>query len=213
MALQLVLWTHSLRSRCDPKIERTLERAAPPMRRARISQTPRWSRRAEQNGHDRTKAQAQCGACPAGGVTRPAVPVSLRSTRQSTRVGPSPRRRPMRGVSTSSVGIWEPRGKNGKDQRSFAFAQSFGHGWIPLNHAASANTSELTRTAAPDRQAGGHWFEPSTAHLRRPWKQGLFVFHSNGEAARKRLRVRIVVRIRRQDVFTHRGHRRPRPSS
>jgi hypothetical protein len=27
-----------------------------------------------------------------------------------------------------------------------------------------ANTSELTRTAAPNRQAGGHWFEPSTAH-------------------------------------------------
>jgi hypothetical protein len=35
---------------------------------------------------------------------------------------------------------------------------------IPLNHAAWANLSELARTAAPIRQAGGHWFEPSTAH-------------------------------------------------
>jgi hypothetical protein len=37
---------------------------------------------------------------------------------------------------------------------------------IPLNHALSANHSEPTRTAAPSRQAGGHWFEPSTAHLK-----------------------------------------------
>src|SRR6266540_6932830 len=35
---------------------------------------------------------------------------------------------------------------------------------ILLNHAASAHPSELTRTPAP-RQAGGHWFEPSTAHI------------------------------------------------
>ena len=27
----------------------------------------------------------------------------------------------------------------------------------------------------PARQAGGHWFEPSTAHSQRPWKQGLSV--------------------------------------
>ena len=35
---------------------------------------------------------------------------------------------------------------------------------IPLNHAAWAHASEPARTAAPNRQAGGHWFEPSTAH-------------------------------------------------
>jgi hypothetical protein len=47
---------------------------------------------------------------------------------------------------------------------------------IPLNHALSANHSEPTRTAAPSRQAGGHWFEPSTAHLESPRKSGAFVF-------------------------------------
>jgi hypothetical protein len=36
---------------------------------------------------------------------------------------------------------------------------------IPRNRAVRANLSEQARTAAPDRQAGGHWFEPSTAHL------------------------------------------------
>jgi hypothetical protein len=34
--------------------------------------------------------------------------------------------------------------------------------------------SELTRTAAPARQAGGHWFEPSTAHKKALLK-GFFV--------------------------------------
>src|SRR5262249_7931999 len=29
---------------------------------------------------------------------------------------------------------------------------------------------------APARQAGGHWFEPSTAHLRKPRLGGAFVF-------------------------------------
>ena len=28
---------------------------------------------------------------------------------------------------------------------------------------------------APARQAGGHWFEPSSAHSGKPWKRGLFV--------------------------------------
>src|SRR5438105_946109 len=45
-------------------------------------------------------------------------------------------------------------------------------GAIPLNHAPWANASELTRTSAPNRQAGGHWFEPSTAHLEAPQKRG-----------------------------------------
>jgi hypothetical protein len=40
----------------------------------------------------------------------------------------------------------------------------FAAGRVPLNHAAWANQSEQARTVAPTRQAGGHWFEPSTAH-------------------------------------------------
>jgi hypothetical protein len=47
-------------------------------------------------------------------------------------------------------------------------------GWIPLNHADLAHPSELARTAAPNRQAGGHWFEPSAAHRKSPAK-GFFV--------------------------------------
>jgi hypothetical protein len=39
-----------------------------------------------------------------------------------------------------------------------------------------ANLSERARTAAPSRQAGGHWFEPSTAHHRNPRKRGGFAF-------------------------------------
>jgi hypothetical protein len=46
--------------------------------------------------------------------------------------------------------------------------------WFPLNDAAWANLSEQARTAAPSRQAGGHWFEPSTAHLRKPRLGGVF---------------------------------------
>jgi hypothetical protein len=41
------------------------------------------------------------------------------------------------------------RGKNGKACCSFGFAQAFA----------------LGGDAAPARQAGGHWFEPSTAHF------------------------------------------------
>jgi hypothetical protein len=63
-----------------------------------------------------------------------------------------------------SRGREERRGKNGKDWRSLLFAQAFGSAWISLNHAIHANPSERTRTL-PSRQAGGHWFEPSTAHI------------------------------------------------
>src|SRR5438034_2508959 len=56
-----------------------------------------------------------------------------------------------------------PRGNNGNARRSFAFAQAFACFRIPLNHAPWTNSSELARTAAPARQAGGHWFEPSAA--------------------------------------------------
>jgi hypothetical protein len=54
---------------------------------------------------------------------------------------------------------------------------------IPLNHAPSANRSEQPRTTAQNRQAGGHWFEPSTAHLKSPRTRGGFAF-SGGNAAK-----------------------------
>jgi hypothetical protein len=34
----------------------------------------------------------------------------------------------------------------------------------PRSRAVSAHPGEQARTVAPSRQAGGHWFEPSTAH-------------------------------------------------
>jgi hypothetical protein len=37
-----------------------------------------------------------------------------------------------------------------------------------LNDALWPNISELTRTSAQYPQAGGHWFEPSIAHLGNP---------------------------------------------
>jgi hypothetical protein len=62
------------------------------------------------------------------------------------------------------------RGKNGKEFRSFAFAYAFGRVSISaLSHGLSARTRTDTN-AAPSRQAGGHWFEPSTAHC--PTKSG-----------------------------------------
>jgi hypothetical protein len=39
---------------------------------------------------------------------------------------------------------------------------------------------------APARQAGGHWFEPSTAHLERRWKQRLFSCSGSLSAAPQR---------------------------
>jgi hypothetical protein len=36
---------------------------------------------------------------------------------------------------------------------------------LPCKSAVSANRAERARMAASIRQAGGHWFEPSTAHL------------------------------------------------
>ena len=38
-----------------------------------------------------------------------------------------------------------------------------------------ASRRECRRSVLRARQAGGHWFEPSTAHT-KPWKSGIFVF-------------------------------------
>jgi hypothetical protein len=52
--------------------------------------------------------------------------------------------------------------------------------------AQRCGLAELARTganAAHSRQAGGHWFEPSTAHLRRPRSGGVFVFQGRMDSA------------------------------
>jgi hypothetical protein len=72
--------------------------------------------------------------------------------------------RVLRAREHASFGPVPVRGNNGNARRSLGCAESSLARRIPLNDAAWANLSELARTAAPIRQAGGHWFEPSTAH-------------------------------------------------
>jgi hypothetical protein len=59
------------------------------------------------------------------------------------------------------------RGKNGKDEHSFAFARTLGRKTDPAQPLPSTAQARTGANAAPNRQAGGHWFEPSTAH-RKP---------------------------------------------
>ena len=58
----------------------------------------------------------------------------------------------------------------------------------PYSRAPKVDLRSATLTAAgavssvgraPARQAGGHWFEPSTAHKRKPRKSGVFSFSEN----------------------------------
>jgi hypothetical protein len=48
------------------------------------------------------------------------------------------------------------------------------HTRFSLNHPCLRTSSEGARTAAHNRQAGGHWFEPSTAHQSTRWKRRAF---------------------------------------
>jgi hypothetical protein len=57
------------------------------------------------------------------------------------------------GLNTSSNA--GPRGKNGKDQRSFGFAQAFGRGMVSLNHAACREDPPLRRNALETRTGIG----------------------------------------------------------
>ena len=68
--------------------------------------------------------------------------------------------------------------------RSGSFRRSVA-GRIRLNHAVWANASELTRTAAPNRQAGGHWFEPSTAHSREQARPSRLAGSNRDRTARR----------------------------
>jgi hypothetical protein len=43
----------------------------------------------------------------------------------------------------------------------------------PANRRKYANYRKRGYSRLPARQAGGHWFEPSTAHT-KPWKSGIF---------------------------------------
>ena len=56
-------------------------------------------------------------------------------------------------------------GNNGNARRSFGFVAVRSFSENPCKQAVSAHSSERPRTPAPSRQAGGHWFEPSSAHL------------------------------------------------
>src|SRR4051794_12087225 len=63
-----------------------------------------------------------------------------------------------------------------------------------LSRLSSVGQSRLTRGQA--RQAGGRWFEPSTAHLRRPALAGPFSAGARGErVAAGRDWVRFVNRV------------------
>src|SRR5436305_192681 len=64
------------------------------------------------------------------------------------------------------------RGNDGKDQRSFAFAQAFGR---RSDSAQPCCLSEPERTDGTKSTSWGHWFEPSTAHLGNPASPGVFV--------------------------------------
>src|SRR5436190_16913526 len=47
-------------------------------------------------------------------------------------------------------------------------------GWFPRGATIALARAVSSVGRAPARQAGGHWFEPSTAHSRKPRKAGLF---------------------------------------
>src|SRR3954449_5803786 len=70
----------------------------------------------------------------------------------------------------------------GQTQRDPETNARFGLAMRGATMAPARAVSSVGR--APARQAGGHWFEPSTAHLGRPWKQGLFAFTGEWQGAR-----------------------------
>src|SRR5262245_9875432 len=47
---------------------------------------------------------------------------------------------------------------------------------LPQERPANAADRDKRRTSGSGRQAGGHWFEPSTAHLGKPRSRGVFRF-------------------------------------
>jgi hypothetical protein len=74
----------------------------------------------------------------------------------------------VRSLRVASFEVRRPtnqRGKDDKDFCSFAFAGLFARSLKLAHHALKPNGREQARTPALNRQAGGHWFEPSTAHL------------------------------------------------
>src|SRR5919106_895177 len=87
--------------------------------------------------------------------------------------------RVLRAANTRASARCQCRGNNGNARRSLGCAESSLARRIPLNDAAWTNLSELGRTAAPTRQAGGHWFESSTAHF-KACKSTIFVVLTDG---------------------------------
>ena len=68
---------------------------------------------------------------------------------------------------------WVVSGIRDKDRRRGRLVRYLGGG---LEREQRRDTGVDQRTAAPSRQAGGHWFEPSSAHHRKaPLRRG-FLF-------------------------------------
>src|SRR5262245_14164686 len=60
------------------------------------------------------------------------------------------------------------RGKSGKDQCSFAFAEACGREDVSAQPCCLSAPERTGANGCPNRQAGGHWFGPSTAHCAKP---------------------------------------------
>jgi hypothetical protein len=95
--------------------------------------------------------------------------------RRSCRVAPPSRRASalvaMLAPPTSELGLRRQRGNNGNARRSFTFARAFARSRVTAQPWAVSEPGRTGANTAPSRQAGGHWFEPSTAHLERPWQR------------------------------------------
>jgi hypothetical protein len=148
---------------------RAVEWASPKLVRGVIAE---HSARARRNLASSTSARSTMAAKP---VASSAYAMPMRRRRKSSD-------RPAAGQET--------RGKNGKDQRSFAFAKALGRE-TDLAQLWGLTAPERTRAnAAPNRRAGGHWFEPGTAHLEP----------CSGARRRFLARVRWVADVRRAHV-------------
>src|SRR4051794_276667 len=61
-----------------------------------------------------------------------------------------------------------PRKDRGKDTRRMTATEHCRTSPHLASLSATTSSSQRWRTPGRDRQAGGHWFEPSTAHSRKP---------------------------------------------
>jgi hypothetical protein len=78
------------------------------------------------------------------------------------------------GPTVSRSSSWPNPGPNVR-RSALAAKPSVRQGALANPHGCGRSSGFVVarRGGAPARQAGGHWFEPSTAHEERPWKRGL----------------------------------------